>query len=209
MPAEDRESGPRAEPLRALGSIFRRTRLMVQAMTADDVLDFWFSEAMRPRWFDSTPGLDQAIRLRFEALWQDAAAGRLADWQDAPERALALVIVLDQLPLNMFRGQAKAFATEAQAVAVAGGAVARGYDRGLSDDARRFLYLPFMHSESLADQDRAVALFEAAGLDARWAEHHRDLVRRFGRFPHRNALLGRPSTPEELAYLASPHAFKG
>lgn len=182
---------------------------MVIAMTAHDVLEFWFSEAMRPRWFDSTPGLDQAIRLRFEALWQDAAAGRLAAWQDTPDSALALVIVLDQLPLNMFRGQPEAFATEAQAVAVAGEAVARGHDQGLSDDARRFLYLPFMHSESLADQDRAVALFEAAGLDTRWAEHHRALIRRFGRFPHRNAVLGRASTPEELDYLASPQAFKG
>jgi uncharacterized protein (DUF924 family) len=124
---------------------------------------------------------------------------------------LALVIVLDQFPLNMFRGQRESFATEAAAREAAVQAIAWGFDQSLTDEQKAFLYLPFMHSEDLADQDRAVALYEGAGLEnsLKWARHHRELIRRFGRFPHRNAILGRPSTPEELAYLGSAGAFKG
>jgi uncharacterized protein (DUF924 family) len=109
-------------------------------------------------------------------------------------RALALVIVLDQLPLNMFRGSPAAFSSEQSAVALARRAVARGFDKGLAKDRLLFLYMPFMHSENPADQDLSVALFRDAGMDSHWAEHHRDIVRRFGRFPHRNAILGRRST---------------
>jgi uncharacterized protein (DUF924 family) len=119
--------------------------------------------------------------------------------------------LLDQLPLNMYRGQAHSFTTEASARAVAERAIARGWDRALTDEGRAFLYMPFMHSESLDDQDRAVALYEAAGLmhKAQWACHHRDIVRHFGRFPHRNAILGRESTPEERDWLVSDEAFRG
>lgn len=173
------------------------------------LLDDWFSEAMRPCWFASTPELDRSLRERYEALWQRARAGELNAWADSPEGALALVIVLDQLPLNMFRGRPESFSTEQQAAAIARQAIAAGHDRRLPADQRMFLFMPFMHSENLADQDRAVALFGAAGLPTRWAEHHREIVRRFGRFPHRNAILGRTSSPEELDYLASPEAFKG
>jgi uncharacterized protein (DUF924 family) len=124
---------------------------------------------------------------------------------------LALAIVLDQLPLNMYRGRPEAFSTEQRAVAVAKQAIAQGFDKQIPKDRLMFLYLPLMHSECLADQDRSVALFAAAGLaeNLRFAEHHREIVRRFGRFPHRNAILGRASTPAELDYLASPQAFKG
>jgi uncharacterized protein (DUF924 family) len=174
-----------------------------------DLLDFWFSEAMRPRWFDSTPDLDRTIRERYETLWQAARAGELAHWENSPDGALALVIALDQLPLNMYRGRPEAFATERQAVTAACLAIDAGFDRRLPADQLLFLYLPFMHSEDPADQDRSVALFGAAGLSTHWAEHHREIVRRFGRFPHRNALLGRTSTAAERDYLASPQAFKG
>lgn len=173
------------------------------------LLDFWFSPAMRPRWFASTPALDAEIRERFESLWRRVAAGELDAWADTPQGALALAIVLDQLPLNMYRGEATSFATENQAVTIAKLAIARGHDRELDDDGRLFLYLPLMHSENLDDQERSVELFRAAGMDTRYPEHHRDIVRRFGRFPHRNASLGRESTPAEREYLASPQAFKG
>jgi len=177
----------------------------------EKVLAFWYAPEMRARWFDSTPALDERIRTEFEPLWQQAAAGELDHWQDTPEGALALVIVLDQLPLNMYRGRPESFATEQVAVAVAKQAVARGYDKLIPKDRLMFMYMPLMHSENLDDQDLSVQLFEAAGLadNLRFAEHHRGIVRRFGRFPHRNAILGRESTPEELDYLASPQAFKG
>lgn len=175
------------------------------------VLDFWFSEETRPLWFRSTPEFDAAIRNRFEATWEAGRDGQLGAWEETPRGALALAIVLDQFPLNMYRGEVRAFSTEALAREVAGRAIDRGWDEGLPGQERMFLYLPFMHSESLADQDRSVALFDAAGLvdNLRFARHHRELVRRFGRFPHRNALLGRESTPEELEYLASKEAFRG
>jgi uncharacterized protein (DUF924 family) len=175
------------------------------------LLDFWYSAEMRPRWFDSTPELDERIRTRFEPLWQQAAAGELDDWQDTPDGALALVIVLDQLPLNMYRGRPEAFATEQRAVAVTKRAVAQGFDKLIPQARLMFLYLPLMHSEHLDDQDLSVQLFAAAGLadNLRFAEHHRGIVSRFGRFPHRNRILGRESTADELDYLASPQAFKG
>ena len=176
-----------------------------------DILEFWFSEPMRRRWFRSTPQLDEEIRERFEPLWQEAAAGGMTTWQQSAEGSLALAILLDQFPLNMYRDQARAFASEAQAIGVAQRAIAQGFDRQLRGDRVAFLYMPLMHSEDLAHQDLSVQLFEAAGLEsnARFARHHRELIRRFGRFPHRNAMLGRQSTPQELDYLASKEAFTG
>lgn len=180
-------------------------------MNPRDILDFWYAPDMRERWFSSAPALDASIRERFEALWRQAAAGELDAWKDTPEGCLALAIVLDQLPLNMFRGEAMSFSTEQQAVGIARHAISRGFDRQLPPERLAFLYMPLMHSENPADQDQSLALFEAAGLEGnlRFARHHRELIRRFGRFPHRNAALGRQSTPEELAYLASKVAFLG
>lgn len=175
------------------------------------VLEFWFAEPAQARWFDSTPEFDQTLRDRFLETYRAAAAGRLADWERTPPGALALTIALDQFPLNMFRGQPESFATEAAARAVADRAIVRQFDRGLKPVERLFLYLPFMHGETLADQERSIRLFEDLGLEdsSRFAHHHRDLIARFGRFPHRNAILGRDSTPEEIAYLDSPEAFHG
>ncbi len=176
-----------------------------------DPVRFWFSEGVRPLWFRATAEFDAEVRRRFLGTWEAAARGDLADWRTTPLGALALVIVLDQFPLNMFRGQAKSFSTEALSREVSDEAIGRGWDQPLDDDGKSFLYLPWMHSESLADQDRAVELYREAGLadSLRWAEHHREIIRRFGRFPHRNEALGRASTPEEILWLASREAFRG
>lgn len=173
------------------------------------VLDFWFAPGMDKRWFNSTAALDAEIEERFGGVWFRAAAGELADWEGEADGALALVIVLDQFPLNMFRNRPESFTTEAAARGVAERAIARGLDAQLELKRLPFLYLPFMHSEDLVDQDRSVRLFEQAGLadNLRFARHHRDIVARFGRFPHRNAILGRDSTPQEIAWLASPEGF--
>lgn len=180
-------------------------------VTPQQIIDFWFSPEVRPRWFDSTPDLDRLIRERFEATLLLAAQGGLEDWAKTASGALGLCILLDQFPLNMYRGEPRSFETEQQAVAVAKAAVEAGLDRALTDSQKAFLYMPLMHSESLEDQALSVQLYEAAGLaqNARFARHHQDLIRRFGRFPHRNAILGRESTADELAYLSSPEAFKG
>ena len=181
--------------------------------SAAKILEFWFAAEVKPLWFASTPEFDEALRERFLATYRAAATGQLLeDWERTPLGALALVIVLDQFPLNLFRGHLESFATEAAARVVADRAIARGFDWEMSPEQRLFLYLPFMHGEALADQERSVRLFQqAAGLEKSldFAHHHRDLIRRFGRFPHRNAILGQESTPEEIAYLASPEAFLG
>lgn len=176
----------------------------------DDVLAFWFSAHMREHWFASTPEIDDEIATRFAALHARACRGEVDHWADRARGALALVIVLDQFPRNLHRGTARAYDCDAKALAVARAALERGFDRELAEAERAFLYMPFMHSERLKDQEESVRLFVGTGLDnAPWALHHRDLIRRFGRFPHRNALLGRESTPEEEAYLASEQAFRG
>ena len=169
---------------------------------AADVLAFWRA-AGPAKWFKKDAALDAEIASRFSALWRDAAAGRLADWEAAPETALALVIVLDQFPRNMFRGGADAFATDALARGAAERAIAHGFDQAVPTSERLFFYLPFEHSESLADQERAIELVDALGDPdlTRWAKLHADVIRRFGRFPHRNSALGRVSTREEQAFL--------
>lgn len=184
---------------------------MDDIVTAHEIIDFWFAKPVRRLWFDSTSEFDTQLRERFLPTFEAAAAGQLDAWRETPAGALALVIALDQFPLNMFRGEPRSFATEARARDIAAAAIEQGFDEPLDDEQKVFLYLPYMHSESLADQDRSVALFEAAGLDdgLKWARHHREIVRRFGRFPHRNAILGRKSSPEEIAYLNSEEAFKG
>lgn len=169
----------------------------------DTVLDFWFSAMVRPLWFAQSEVLDASITRDFAETYDAARRGTLAPWQESAEGALALTLVLDQFPRNMYRGTARAFESDAAALSVARAALAAGYDHAVSAEAQSFFYLPFMHSERLTDQDQAVALYEARdsaeSLD--FAYQHRDIIARFGRFPHRNAALGRESTPEELAFL--------
>lgn len=176
---------------------------MDDAARIDEVLRFWFADP--DRWWVKDPAFDAEIRDRFGALHAAIERGEHEAWLDTPRGALAYVIVLDQFSRNIFRGTPGMFAADARALAATNAAIARGHDAALSPQERGFLYMPLMHSEALADQDRSVALFGALGtgqLD--YAERHRDIVRRFGRFPHRNAILGRASTPEELEFLTQP-----
>ena len=182
-----------------------------------EVIDFWFgpvdsTEYGKPReaWFKKSDAFDDAIRARFLELHRQAADGQLLPWQDAPESLLALIVVLDQFSRNLFRGSSRAFATDAAALAAAQLAVARGFDRLLLPVQRWFVYLPFEHAEDLALQLRSMELFEglrgdpdsAATID--YARRHFEIIARFGRFPHRNAILGRVSTPEEIEFLQQP-----
>lgn len=178
-------------------------------ITADEIVSFWFEENNKKMWFNSTPQFDQLLTDKFQPLFESAAAGELDHWKDSSEGALALCIILDQFPLNMYRGQAKSFSTEAAARAVSAHALDSGFDKALNSEQRLFLFLPFMHSENLEDQDRSVSLFTKAGMDTRYPEHHRGIIKRFGRFPHRNQALGRESTREEEDYLNSDEAFHG
>ena len=179
--------------------------------TAEALINYWFSEAIRVAWFRSTPELDRQIAERWQHHWELARHHHYDHWNDTPHRALALVILFDQIPLNIFRGDERCFASENQAVAVSYQAIDSGFDQQLSQEQLPFLYMPLMHSESLAHQDRSVKLFEQAGLEGnlRYARHHRELIRRFGRFPHRNKILGRTNTDEEREYLNSAEAFTG
>jgi uncharacterized protein (DUF924 family) len=169
--------------------------------TPAEVLAFWRG-AGPDRWYEKDTAFDEEIRRRFLKAYEAAAAGKLTAWESNAEGALALLILLDQFPRNMFRGQARSYAADPLARAVASRAILNGFD-GSIPDLRDFFYLPFSHSEALADQERAVAIHrahnDAGGL--KWANIHADIIRRFGRFPHRNAVLGRVSTPEEQAFL--------
>lgn len=178
---------------------------------AQEILDFWFSDEVRKLWFNSTPEFDASLRERFLPLWQQASRGELDHWHENAAGCLALVILLDQFPLNMFRAEAQSFATEAQSREVAQLAIDQGLDEGLEVKQRAFLYMPFMHSESLADQQRALELFDQPGLDdnLRFARHHHEIIEKFGRFPHRNEALGRDSSAAEIVYLNSKQAFTG
>jgi uncharacterized protein (DUF924 family) len=172
------------------------------SVTPADILSFW-RDAGPDRWYRRDDAFDAEVCLRFLGLWQRAAAGDLASWETSDDGALALVIVLDQFPRNLFRDNVMTYASDALAREVAQRAVERGVDTRVDPALREFLYLPFMHSEHLPDQLRCIALSRAAGHaeNLKWAEHHADIIRRFGRFPHRNRLLGRATTAEEQAFL--------
>ena len=170
--------------------------------SSDTLLQFW-REAGPQRWFRRDDGFDAGFRERFLAAHEAAATGQLDDWGATPDGALALVLLLDQFPRNAFRGTPRMYATDAQARAAADAAIAAGHDLAVDPQLRPFFYLPFMHSEALPDLERCVALNDAIGGEpARYARHHRDIVARFGRFPHRNAVLGRPSSEQEERFLA-------
>jgi uncharacterized protein (DUF924 family) len=184
---------------------------------AQALLDFWFGAPGSPHhdqpceiWFKADPAFDEDLRARFAADQRAAAAGAYDDWQSSADGCLALVLLLDQLPRNLYRGTPVAFASDEKARTVARHALAQGFDRGLPDVRRCFLYLPFEHSEDLADQETSMSLFAALPSNVTndeslaYAKWHYEIIARFGRFPHRNAVLGRKSTPEEEAFLKEP-----
>jgi uncharacterized protein (DUF924 family) len=182
---------------------------------APQVLNFWFGEGagygkVRKRWFEKNPAFDAVVTKRFQRLHAEMLEGRHREWLDDPRDCLARIIVLDQFPRHIYRGSARAFSTDALALEAAKHLVGTGGDRDLLPVERMFAYLPFQHSEALEEQDRGCELCEALKAfpetaDAhRYALAHRDIIRRFGRFPHRNALLGRASSPEEVEFLKQP-----
>ncbi|MGR9037812.1 MAG: DUF924 family protein [Gammaproteobacteria bacterium] len=188
-------------------------------MESADVLAFWFGKPDDPayanpraRWFERNPAFDVEIERRFRGLYERAVAGQYDHWAAESGSCLALILVFDQFPRNMFRDTPRAFATDSRALALARHALERGFDQQVLPAHRTFFYLPFEHSEDLADQNRSVALFEAVephpgratGID--YAVRHRDVIARFGRFPHRNAIMGRSSTPDEAEFLKLPNS---
>ena len=169
---------------------------------ATAILDFW-REAGPEKWFAKDDAFDALIRRRFLAEVEAAARGELSAWEETPEGVYALLLLLDQFPRNLYRGSSQAFAADPLALAVAERAIARGFDQAFENPERRFIYMPFMHSEDLADQQRCIALCEAADdpEGVKFAVIHRDIIRDFGRFPHRNPVLGRQSSAEERRFL--------
>ncbi len=188
-----------------------------ERIEATGLIDFWFGAPGSPdrfrrhaAWFKSDPGFDEELRQRFLPLQRRAATGLCAEWAIEAEPCLALILLLDQLPRNLYRGSPQSFASDAMARQAAREALARGFDRSLPAVWRQFLYLPFEHSEILADQETSVALFTALARDQAFAEsldyarRHHAIIARFGRFPHRNGILGRASTAEEEEFLKEP-----
>jgi uncharacterized protein (DUF924 family) len=179
---------------------------------AGGILDFWFGDgtAARDEWFRKDPAFDETIRDRFGSAVAAALGGAFAAWTAEPRGALALVVLLDQFTRNIYRGTARMFAGDARALQVTEAAVAAGFDDALGPYERSFLYLPFQHAETAAAQARSLHLFARlaaqTGLQStfEWAAKHADVIRRFGRYPHRNDILGRVSTAEEIAFLAGP-----
>lgn len=174
----------------------------------NEVLDFWLIEVGEKGWYVAAPDVDSKITDRFLSTWQEAWEGRLDAWLETAEGALAFLTVTDQFPRNMFRGDGRAFATDALARQAARLSIARNFDLAVPEPQRAFFYMPFEHSEDPADQDWAVALTESRLIATRagFAHHarlHREVIRRYGRFPFRNAALGRTSTQEEVAFLAA------
>ncbi len=175
-------------------------------MKAQEIIDFWFNEIDSKYWFKKDDAFDQQIRQRFHSIFQSASRCELYHWRETAEGSLAEVIILDQFARNMFRDSAQAFEFDSLALSLAQHAISQGFDSQLSDRKKSFLYMPFMHSESLIIHDKAVELFRDAGLENNLAFEikHRDIIKQFSRYPHRNKVLGRKSTPQEIEFLAQP-----
>lgn len=175
---------------------------MTTPVSIEEILAYW-REAGPERWFAKDAAFDREIAKRFESTHREAARGMLKSWEETPEGVYALLLLLDQFPRNLFRNSPQAFATDEMARKIADKAMKRGFDRVFNNPERRFFYLPLMHSEDLADQERCIALCQAAQDEdgVKYAIVHRDIIRDFGRFPHRNKVLGRETTPAEQEFL--------
>ncbi|MGF1629909.1 MAG: DUF924 family protein [Kiloniellaceae bacterium] len=175
----------------------------------DDVLGFWFAAGRQAQWFEASDAFDGEVRRALLSHFEAARLGKYADWRREPRGCLALCLLFDQVPRNVFRGTPRAFASDAAAREVTRHTLKQGFDKALDDVERVFLYMPLEHSEDLKDQQDCVALMAVlanAGEFLSYAERHRDVIARFGRFPHRNAILGRESTEEELEFLTQPNS---
>ncbi|MCW8915152.1 MAG: DUF924 domain-containing protein [Magnetovibrio sp.] len=185
-----------------------------QSHIIEDILTFWFGDPSdadygkpQMKWFTKDDNFDAEIKARFQDVMDDAAAGKLDEMAQSPEGAVALLIALDQFPRNVYRDSPKAFEADAHARDIAAHVLDHGFDQQVMPVMRSFMYLPFEHSEKLEDQERSIELFGELGGDSlEWAEKHRVIIERFGRFPHRNDVLGRASTPEETAFLTQPNS---
>ncbi len=179
---------------------------MSKLTTSEDILDFWFSQKVKPLWFKKNADLDRKIKERFLDTYQLAKTGALDDWRNDPRDALALIIVLDQFPRNIFRNTFQAFATDKQAAELTKYAVSNNYQQNLLPEEQAFLYMPLMHSENEKDQEKCVELFTELGREdnLKFAIEHQKIIDRFGRFPHRNQILGRESSLEEKEFLTQP-----
>jgi uncharacterized protein (DUF924 family) len=184
---------------------------MSSSVTAESIIAYWYSDKIKSQWFNSTKELDQEIKDKFEGIWKEAIRGGYKHWNESAEGCLALALIFDQFPLNMFRGEVKSFSSEGMAIKIAKNAIKNKFNKKLKKQQLSFLYMPLMHSENIEDQNLCVTLFEQAKLMDNWrfAKHHRDIVLKFGRFPHRNKILNRQSSEQELDYLNSDQAFKG
>lgn len=176
--------------------------------TAKDVLDFWFQQLTPAQWFAKNETLDQLITEKFLTLHQQAAQGELWSWRETPRGRLAEIIVLDQFSRNMYRNSALAFSTDSTSLVLAQEALSQQADHSLNDAEKAFLYMPFMHSESALMQEKSLALFSQPGLEGNYpfAVQHKAIIDQFGRYPHRNEVLQRPSTPAEQEFLSQPHS---
>ncbi|HBS48925.1 MAG TPA: DUF924 domain-containing protein [Rhodobacteraceae bacterium] len=175
---------------------------------SNEILEFWLDELSPADWYKEDAALDAKIRQRFEATWTRVAQGALAQWLTYPSGALAYIILTDQFPRNMFRGEARAFSTDRAALAAAKCAIDKGWDLKIDEPARQFFYLPLMHSENLCDQERCVRLMlermpETGAANLLHARAHREVIRQFGRFPYRNTALARATTAQEAEYVAA------
>lgn len=182
-----------------------------ESITPESIIEFWYSDKIKPQWFNSSKELDEKIKEHYEPVWKAAIRGEYKHWNESAIGCLALSIILDQFPLNMFRGELESFSTEGMAIKVSKHAVEKGFDQEIEKEKVAFLYMPLMHSENIEDQSLSVSLFEKMGLEdnVRFAKHHRGIVEKFGRFPHRNEILQRESTQSEIDYLNSDEAFTG
>jgi len=184
---------------------------MGETVTAESIIEYWYSDEVKSKWFNSTIEFDKELKSKYESIWKDALRGELMAWSENAEGCLALVIILDQFPLNMFRGEVESFSSEAMAVRITKKAIEQGFNKNIDKEKVAFLYMPLMHSENIEDQNISVKLFEEAGLmdNLRFAKHHRDIIEKYGRFPHRNKILQRESSQDEINYLNSDEAFTG
>lgn len=181
------------------------------SLTAESIIAYWYSDKVKSKWFNSSIEFDKELKENYENLWLDTLRGEYISWTDTANGCLALVIILDQFPLNMFRGEVKSFSSEAMAIKITKKAIDKDFDKKIDKDKLSFLYMPLMHSENIEDQNMSVKLFEEAELteNLRFAKHHRDIIKQYGRFPHRNEILQRESSQYEIDYLNSNNAFTG